>query len=266
MRKGCHVNSYVNGIWSSRYFWSHLVLSDLRSRWRRSFMGMSWSVIQPLGMTILLAVVFSRLFHVDIVLYAPYILSGIIVWEFIGSSLTGGSLAYVQADAYIKQCKHPLAIYTLRLALTNLIVLCLASLVLWIWALCVLPQNFGWSWLSIVIFFPIITAIAWPLATLLAYVGTRFRDVPHAMGLVLQAVWFVSPVYFEASMFRKGGLNGLVDYNPIYHLLQIIRAPLLDGTWPTITNFMFCIATIVILTALAILVGRKAEPKVIFYL
>lgn len=260
------MNNYVKGIWNARYFWSHLALSDLRSRWRRSFMGMSWSVIQPLGMTALLAIVFSRLFHVDIVLYAPYILSGIIVWEFIGASLLGGSLAFVQADAYIKQSKHPLAIYTLRLVITNIIVLSLASIVLWVWALFVLPHNFGWSWLSILTFFPIIMAIAWPLTTLLAYVGSRFRDVPHAMGLILQAVWFISPVYFEASMFRNGGMGALVDYNPIYHLLQIIRAPVLDGNWPTLTNYLFCIVSIVVLTLLACLVGRKAEPKVIFYL
>jgi len=260
------VPNYVKNIWHTRYFWSHLVLSDLRSRWRRSFMGMSWSIIQPLGMTLLLSIVFSRLFHVNIVFYAPYILSGLIVWEFIGASLTGGSLAFVQADAYIKQCKHPLAIYTLRLVLSNLIVFALASLVLWVWAIIVLPNNFGWSWLSIVTFFPLIVAIAWPMATLLAYVGTRFRDIPHAMGLILQVLWFISPVYFEASMFRKGGLNGLVDYNPVYHLLQIIRAPILDGQWPTMTNYLFCMVTVLIVTILAVLVGRKAERKVIFYL
>jgi lipopolysaccharide transport system permease protein len=260
------MNNYIKGIWSARYFWSHLILSDLRSKWRRSFMGMSWSVIQPLGITVLLSVVFSRLFHTDIVLYAPYILSGIIVWEFVGSSLTGGSLAFVQADAYIKQCKHPLAIYTLRLVLTNLIVLGLASLVLWVWALAVLPQNFGWPWLSIVTFFPLVAIVTWPLSTLLAYIGTRFRDVPHAMGLILQMIWFISPVYFEAKMFRSGGMSSLVDYNPVYHLLQIIRAPLLDGQWPTPKNYFFCFGTIVVLSLLAFAVGRKAESKVIFYL
>jgi lipopolysaccharide transport system permease protein len=254
------------GIWEARYFWLHLSLADLRSKWRRSFMGMMWSILQPLGMTLLLALVFSRLFHVDIVLYAPYILSGIITWEFMASSLTGGSLAFVQADAYIKQCKHPLAIYTLRLILSNLIVLMLASSVLWVWVLIVLPQNIGLPWLSVLTFFPLVALIIWPLASLLAYLGARFRDIPHVMGLVLQAVWFISPVYFEEKMFRNGGLNGLVDYNPIYHLLQIVRAPILEGQWPTLNNYLFCLATALLFTLLAVLIGRKAEPNVIFYL
>ena len=229
-------------------------------------MGMFWSVLQPLGMTLLLALVFSRLFHVDIVLYAPYILSGIISWEFISASLVGGSLAFVQADAYIKQYKHPLAIYTLRLVLSNLAVLVVASIALWVWAAWVLPGNINSSWFAIFSFFPLIALIMWPLSSLLAYIGARFRDLPHAMGLILQALWFISPVYFEAKMFRQGGLSALVDYNPLYHLLQIIRAPILTGVWPSITNYLFCLSTAFVCMLLAIAVGRKSESNVIFYL
>jgi lipopolysaccharide transport system permease protein len=260
------VIGYWKGIWHTRYFWMHLALSDLRSRWRRSFFGVLWSIIQPLGMTLLLALVFSKLFRADIFTYAPYILSGIIVWECIMACVTGGALSFVQADAYIKQCKHPLAIYTLRTVLTSLIVLGLASLALFGWAAIVLPQHFGWSWLAAPTIFPVLALILWPLATLLAYIGARFRDVPHATGLVMQAIWFVSPVYFETKMFRQGGLDALVDYNPIYHLLQLVRAPLLDGKWPTLENYGFPLLAAAVFALMAWLVGRAVERKVIFYL
>lgn len=258
--------AYWEGIWDARYFWTHLALADLRSRWRRSFFGVLWSIIQPLGMTLLLALVFSKLFHSDIFTYAPYILSGIIVWECVTACVTGGALSFVQADAYIKQCKHPLAIYTLRTVLTSLIVLFLASIALFGWSAIVLPQHLGLSWLAAFSIFPILGLILWPLATLLAYIGARFRDVPHATGLLMQALWFISPVYFEASMFRKGGLDALVDYNPVYHLLQLVRAPLLDGKWPTTANYVFPLLAAVLFTLLAWFVGRTAERKVIFYL
>ncbi len=257
---------YLIKIWQTRYFWSHLSFSDLRSRWRRSFFGIFWTIIQPLGMTILLSIVFGRIFKTDIKEYAPYILSGMIVWEFVTASAIGGALSFVQADAYIKQCNHPLAIYTLRTVFTNIIVLALASLSLVLWVLIVMPQNFGWSWLAALAIFPILLMIEWPLATLLAYVATRFRDLPHALGLILQAMWFISPIYFEAKVFRGGNLHWLVDWNPIYHLLQIVRAPLLSGAWPTFENFIFCFATIILLSILAVLVGIRSEKKVIFYL
>lgn len=258
--------NYSIGIWQSRYFWTHLALADLRSRWRRSFFGALWSIIQPLGMTALLAIVFSKLFNADIMTYAPYILSGIIVWECITACVIGGALSFVQADAYIKQCQHPLAIYTLRTVLTSQIVLALASLALFGWSAIVLPEHFGWSWLAALSIFPVLALILWPLSTLLAYIGARFRDVPHATGLVMQALWFISPVYFEAKMFRQGGLDGLVDYNPIYHLLQLVRAPLLNGAWPTPENYAFPLLTALFFALIAWAVGYKAERKVIFYL
>jgi lipopolysaccharide transport system permease protein len=128
------------------------------------------------------------------------------------------------------------------------------------------PQNFGWCWLAALLVYPIAALMAWPLATCLAYATARFRDLPHGLGLILQAMWFVSPIYFQVSMFRDGGLGDLVDDNPIYHLLEIVRAPLLRGEWPTATNFTFCIVTAAILVMIAILTGRSAEQKVIFYL
>jgi len=260
------MNKYIQGVWSARYFWTHLALADLRSRWRRSFFGILWTIIQPLGMTLLLSFVFSRLFKADITEYAPYILSGLIVWEFSIASVTGGALSFVQADAYIKQYKHPLVIYTLRTVLSAIVVLILASIPLFAWAMVVLPQNFGWSWLAGLTIFPVLFLITWPLATILAYLGARFRDIPHVLGLAMQAVYFISPVYFEVKMFRAGGLDVLIDYNPIYHVLQLIRAPLLSGEWPTAHNYLFSITTAVVLVFLAWLVGRKAESKVIFFL
>jgi len=114
--------------------------------------------------------------------------------------------------------------------------------------------------------FPLAAFMAWPLATGLAYIGARFRDLPHALTLVLQAMYFVSPIYFEAQMFRNGGLGALLDYNPIYHLLEIVRAPLLRGEWPTAANFAMCVAAAAFFSALAVVIGRSAERKVIFYL
>lgn len=217
-------------------------------------------------MTVLLAIVFGRIFKVDIQEYAPYILSGMIIWDFVASSAIGGALAFIQADAYIKQCRHPLAIYTLRTVFTNTIIFALASISLVIWVLLIAPQNFGWHWLAALTIFPILALIAWPVSTFLAYIATRFRDLPHALTLILQAMWFVSPIYFEAKVFRSGELRWLIDYNPIYHLLQIVRAPLLQGTLPTLQNYLFCGVAIFIAMLLAVLLGIRAEKKVIFYL
>jgi lipopolysaccharide transport system permease protein len=180
--------------------------------------------------------------------------------------IVGGSLSFIQADAYIKQMKHPLAIYTLRTIFTSLLVLALASIALIGWSGLALPHNIGIHWFLALSIFPALALILWPLSTLLAYIGAKYRDIPHAMGLIMQALWFISPVYFEEKMFRQGGLDALVDYNPIYHLLQLLRAPLISGKPPDLENYLYPIFTGLVLALVAWLVGRKVEEKIIFYL
>lgn len=260
------MQNYLWHIWRVRHFWWHLSQSDLRARFRRSFFGIFWAIIQPFGLMVLISLVFSRMFNQSIYDYAPYILSGIIIWECITSVVIGGSLAFVQADAYIKQTKHPLAIYTLRNSVTSLAILMIASVTLFGWVIIALPQNIGICWLAVLTIIPILLLITWPLATLMAYIGVRFRDLPNALALILQAAWFVSPIYFRDSLFREGGLQGLVDYNPIYHILQIVRAPMLYGEWPTFDNYAWCLLTALVLFTVAAVMGRRMEPKVIFYL
>jgi lipopolysaccharide transport system permease protein len=258
--------SYLSRVWAARYFWTHLAMSDLRSRWRRSFFGILWTIMQPLGLMLLIAFVFSSIFNSPIKEYAPYILSGVIVWDFVTACAVGGSLSFVQADAYIKQYNHPLAIYTLRTVASNMATFMLASLGLVGWVLIVMPERFGWPWLAALTIFPILGLMMWPCSTILAYIATRFRDLPFALNLILQAMWFVSPIYFEAKVFRNGRLDFLIDYNPLYHLLQIVRAPMLKGEWPTAENYYYCLGSIVLLSWLAWNIGRRAEKRVIFYL
>lgn len=257
---------YFINIWEAKFFWGHLTLSDLRSRWRRSFFGIFWSILQPLGITLLISFVYSKLLKTDIGTYAPYILSGLIVWDFISFNIIGGSVAFVQADAYIKQYKHPLAIYTLRNVFGGLIILGFSSIVLFTWTIVVMPENLGIHWLATLSIFPVLTIIVWPIATISAYLGVRFRDFSHASALILQAIWFVSPVYFETRMFQEGGLDYLINMNPIYHILQILRAPLLQGSWPTATNYAFSLLTGILAAILAWFIGYRFEKRVIFYL
>ena len=260
------MNAYAKRIWHARHFWIYLALSDVRARWRRSYFGILWAILQPLGLTLLLSIVFSKLMGRDFITYAPYVLSGILVWELANFSANSGAVAFVQAGPYIQQCRHPLAIYTLRIVVSGLIVFSIASINLIIWSIIVFPHNINLSWIVLPTIIPILAVILWPVITLTAYISVRFRDVPHLIGLLLLALWFVSPIYFEVSMFRRGGLNILIDYNPIYHVLQILRAPLLEGVFPTIKNYVFALSTGIIFGILAWLVGRKMEKKVIFYL
>jgi len=257
---------YIQKIYTTRYLWWNLALSDLRSKFRRSVLGMSWAVLQPLALTLLFTFVLGRIFDVNGSDYAPYVFSGIIVWEFIVSSANVGCHALLLAEGYIKQCTHPLAIYSLRIVCVALINLLLGFAGFILWVMLIKPGNIGWTWLSLLLSFPLIILLVWPLALITSFIGARFRDFSQLIVIVMQAVWYISPVFFQPEMFQRANISFLVDYNPIYHILNLIRMPTLYGEWPDMINLIYTVGTALVLWILAAILIIRQERKMIFYL
>ncbi len=220
------MKNYLNNIYKSRYFWIHLSFADLRAKYRRSALGLFWSLLQPLGLTLLLSFVMGKLFNSPIVDYAPFVFSGIILWDFImGSSITGCN-SFINAEGYIKQMSHPLVIYTLRTSLSSLINLILAFIGFVIWVFLWKPENFGFEWLHLIPSFMILFGIGFTLSTIMAFINTKFRDFQQMIGLIFQAIWYVSPIFFEPKLFQSVKAAYLIEWNPIYHILNLFRAPM----------------------------------------
>src|SRR5207248_1480297 len=109
---------YLLRIWKCRFFWLSLVRNDLRARYRRSILGIGWSLIRPVVLTVVMCLVFHRLFHrPDTWSYAPYLLSGLVAWDYLVTATKQGCHCFFQGEAYIRQQPTPIAIFPLRIAL-----------------------------------------------------------------------------------------------------------------------------------------------------
>src|SRR5947209_6351476 len=110
---------YLRSIWRCRFFWFNLVRMDLRTRYRRSVLGMGWSLLHPIAMTAIFCVVFQTLMMPEegVAVYAPYLLAGLATWNFIMSSTMQGCYCFFLGESYIRQYPAPMAIYPLRTAL-----------------------------------------------------------------------------------------------------------------------------------------------------
>lgn len=258
--------SYLKNIWNSRYFWIHLALADIRTKYRRSFLGLAWALIQPLSLTLLLAFIMGHFFHAPMNDYAPFIFSGLIFWEFITASAVTGCMSFLNAEGYIKQFRHPLMIYPLRHVIPAMINLLCAFGGLLAWILLWKPANFGWNWLSLPLAFPLIFFFAWPICTITAFIGIRFRDFSQLILILLQIVYYVSPIFFLPKLFISANLGYVIDYNPIYHLLNLFRMPLLEGRLPAASDYLYVMGTITLLWLIVAYLVRRHENKVIFYL
>ena len=90
------MTAYVTELWRLRHFWMALVQNDLRNRYRRSLLGLGWSLLQPIAMTVVLCTVFAGVFGVTLKEYAPYLLSGLTFWGFISTAAISGCQSFFQ--------------------------------------------------------------------------------------------------------------------------------------------------------------------------
>src|SRR5687767_1965003 len=105
---------YMREVWGCRYFWLSLVRIDLRTRYRRSVIGIGWSLLNPIAMTTILCVAFAKLFNKNIFEYAPNVFAGLVCWNYIVACTKQGCQSIFQGESYIRQHPAPIAIYPLR--------------------------------------------------------------------------------------------------------------------------------------------------------
>jgi lipopolysaccharide transport system permease protein len=227
---------YFEDVWKCRYFWLSLVQMDLRSRYRRSVLGMGWSLLHPIFMTAILATVFHKLFGMSIQEYAPSLLIGICYWNFITNTTLQGCQSLLQGEKYIRQYPLPIAIYPLR---------------------AVLASSFH---------FTITLVLGWSLAVLAGFANAYFPDTQHLSEVGLQILFYATPIIYPAEMLKSKGLGWFVDWNPMASYVHLLRVPLLTGTTPGWESYGIAFSCAAIVTALAVLTLVRLQKYIIFQL
>ena len=265
---------HLSAVWTARHFLLAMVRLDLRQRYRRSVLGVGWSLLHPIAMTAVFTVVFSQLFgDGNPIGYAAFALSGLAVWTFLRDAATLGSKSFAQSEAYIRQSPLPYTVYTLRSALGHLIHTCLALTVVVV--LLVVWKGSAEPVVGLALALPgLLLAIlaAWAIATIGAFLTAFFHDTAHLVEVGAQIAFFLTPIMYRRSLLDDRGLGWLVDINPANLYLAVIRDPLLAG-YPTVASlgqlghaYLGATVCTAVLVGLAAAVVAWLHKKVIFHL
>lgn len=254
-------------IYEARFFWLMLAQIDLKNKFRRSKLGLLWACVTPLCLTVIMSFVFGTAFHQDIASYAPYVLSGLICWDVFTVSFVSGSGVMIGSSPYIKQTNHPPVIYPLKAALAEIASFLISTLALAVWILFINPLHVVVGYLLIVPALIIFLLISWGGMIIASYIGAKYRDYPQLATLALQLMWYISPVFFQESMFEGNELLHMIFIvNPITHLLELVRKPFLHGTVPTVADYLISMGFAGFILLIAFLINRKNERDVVFYI
>jgi ABC-type polysaccharide/polyol phosphate export permease len=225
-----------------------LVRRDIVARYKRSVLGIAWTMLQPLGMMVVLTIVFSQLFgHVEG--YAAYLLSGLIAWTFFAQTTTSAIFQSAWGGALIRRIYVPHTAFPVASIGTGVVNLAL-SLVPLLLILLILRRPLTWAALFLPIAILSLTAFALGIGLLLSSLSVRFPDIAEMYQIILQAWMYLTPIMYPSDILPAAYRKWLLYFNPMYYQVLMFRVPLYDGVLPSVPLVLIgvgiAVATLVI--------------------
>lgn len=241
-----------------------LVSKDFKLKYRRSVLGVLWSVLNPLLMMIVLTAVFSFIFRFDIENYPLYLILGQILFALMSGATGGAMTSIIEASPLLKKIKVEKTVFPIEkvlFELVNFAISLIAVAVVMIWfgvvptkALLLLP----WLLLMMVVF-------SLGIGLLLSALAVFFRDVIHLWGVVITAWTYATPIFYPMSMLESW-MQQVMNFNPMYHYITYFRDIAMYGTVPELTENLICLLWAVGAIVIGLFAFKKLERKFILYI
>ena len=207
-----------------------------------------------------MGVVYGNLLQVDLTTFFPYLALGMVIWQFSVSLIIEGLDSFVEGGGMIKQVSLPFSFYVYKVLYRNVLVTAhqIVGLIP-IFIYFKVPFNFPGFVLGFIVF----VSIVFFAMLLMSMLGARYRDIKPIISSVLNVLFFVTPVIWMPDMLSGRKLM-LVKYNPIHHMINLIRDPLLGNNIPP-DSWVFCGIFLVILLTLSLIVFGKYKRRIPFW-
>ncbi|MGZ0080413.1 ABC transporter permease [Methylomonas sp. YC3] len=226
---------------SQYHIWFYLAWQDIKQRYRRSAIGPFWITISTGIMVLAMGPLYGALLKQDIGPYIQHLSVSMIIWGLISGYINESCMAFISAEGYIKQIKMPLTVHLLRVLAKNLLYFLHNVVIILVVLFLYPPQNLKAFFLIPLGFFLLFGNLFW-IGLLLSILSARFRDIPQIIANIMQVLFFISPIIWKVDML--GSNHFAADANPLYHFIELIRAPLLGGnidslSWVVSTSLIF---------------------------
>lgn len=241
-----------------------LVSRDIKAKYKRSILGIVWSVLNPLLMMLVLTFVFSTIFRFGVKNFPVYLLTGQIIFNFFSDSTSIAMNSIITNSSLIKKVYIPKYIFPLSKVLSSFVNL-LFSLIALLAVMIITNTPFSWEMLIFPI--PLIYIFIFSLGVgliLSAYV-VFFRDILFLYGVVLTAWTYFTPIFYPISIIPENYLS-YYKINPLYHYITYFREIMLYNKLPSFEMNVICIFYSVIALLIGIYVFYKRQNEFILYI
>ena len=241
--------------------WTRLGWDQTLSRFRRTVLGPFWLSTNLLAISISLAVVWGGLMGVDYRTTFAHTICGMLVWGLISGGIGEGSGVFISSAGVMQSQKLPLTFHVCLVMFRLLINFAAQLITMWV-VLSVMQLGSPPAW-PLLLALPLVTLTVAFISMVVAFPATRYRDLAQLVGFMLQLLFFITPIFWVPSPASRHQML-IAKYNPIAHLVGVLRDPLL-GVLPRRSDWEWSIATLVLAASLAVGVMALFRKRVVFW-
>lgn len=255
------MSQYIQNFKKFQPLLQELIARDIKIKYRRSVLGVLWTLLNPLFMMIILSVVFSNLFKFDIENFPLYILSGQVIFNFFNDSTTSAMSAIINNASLIKKVYVPKYLFVLSRIFSSFINL-LASFTALLLVMVATRTELHWKVLLVPIPLMLLMGLSLGVGLILAALTVRFRDIMHLYSVFTTALMYLTPVIYPMSMLPEW-LEPIVRINPITNILIMFRDVMLNNLWIDPVALLVSVIEVVIFLILGLRVFYVSQDEFI---
>lgn len=255
------MSTYIQNFQKFRPLLSELIARDIKTKYRKSILGVLWTILNPLFMMIVLSVVFSNLFKFDIEYFPVYLLSGQLIFNFFSESTTNAMGAIIANGPLIKKIYVPKYMFVLSRIFSSSINL-LASFTALIFVMLAMRVDLHYTVLLVPIPLFFIIFFSLGIGLILSAIAVKFRDIVHLYSVFVTALMYLTPVIYPMSILPEW-LEKIVLLNPITNILIMFRDVMMNNTVPSIMSIGIAIVETLIALVVGLYVFYKSQDTFI---
>ena len=242
---------------------NRLVIRDLKLKYRRSFLGYVWSLLNPLLMMGIMTMVFSYMFRFDIPNYPLYLICGQTLWTFFSESTAMAMNSVLLNGALIRKVYIPKYIFPLSRVLSSFVTMSF-SLVAILIVMLFTGTPLNWEMLLIPFPLALLLIFCMGIGMILSALAVYFRDIVHLYGVLTMAWMYLTPIFYPISAIPQE-IAFYIQFNPMYHYITFFRELVLYASVPSVGTWGNCILFSGCAFLIGVLIFHKMQKNFILY-
>lgn len=258
------MSTYIQNFLRFRPLLGELMARDIKIKYRRSVLGVLWTLLNPLLMMVVLSVVYSNLFKFDIENFPLYLLSGQVIFNFYSDATTNSMTAILNSASLIKKIYVPKYLFVLSRICSSVINFLAAFLAM---IIVMLALRIDLHYTVFLSFVPVVLLIIFSLGIglILSAITVKFRDVMHLYSVFVTVLMYLTPVIYPMSIL-PGWLTVIVNANPLTNYLTMFRDVMMNNRIFSGGDLLIGIAEAVVAMLLGLYVFYKNQDTFILNL